>query len=408
MQQPCFRQQNPHPLMRVMFFFVLWLIFYHTLAGGTLLAPNIYDSYSLQAQSWLSGRMDLENGARYTWLELAVFQGHYYVSFPPLPSVVCLPLVALFGAAGVPANLLCALYLGCAAAGAYHAFRITDHPPEQAAFWATAIAFAGNGLELARMGGVWNQAQLLNLALCCWGVAAFLENRRTASLVCFALAVGCRPFSAIFLILAFLLFYWQNHLAGKGCWTFLKSLWPGLLGTALIAGTLMWYNFARFGSPFEFGHNYLPEFVQSQNGQFHFSYLWQNLHNIFRPVTLTRDFALQFPLFDGFLFFLASPVFLLFFIHLLRPIQKPLRLLRAAAITGFFANLLVLCLHKTFGGWQFGARYTVDLLPYALLFLAAEPERPVRFWEKDLCRFGLLFNAFGAVYLMLDGLHFFD
>ncbi|WP_102049311.1 hypothetical protein [Pygmaiobacter massiliensis] len=407
MHKPFLKQHGPHPFAQIVFFFAVWLLCYHTLAGGTLLAPNIYDSYSLQAQSWLTGRMDLETGAHYSWLELAIFDGRYYVSFPPLPSVVCLPFVALVGAASVPANLLCAIYLVCAAAGVYRAFCITGHSAEISTFWATALVFAGNGLELARMGGVWNQAQLLNLALCCWGVAAFFANRRSSSLFCFALAVGCRPFSALFLILTFLLFYRQDRLAGKSHYTFLQSLWPGLLGTALIAAVLMWYNFARFGSPFEFGHNFLPEFVQSTHGQFNLVYLWQNLCNIFRPVTLNSGLALQFPRFDGFLFLLANPVFIIFFIHLARPAPKPLHLLRWAAVAGFTLNLLALCVHKTFGGWQFGARYTVDLLPYALLFLAREPQRPVRWWEKDLCTFGLLFNAFGSIYMMLDSRHFF-
>ena len=45
-----------------------------------------YKSYSLQAMAWLNGRLDL--GQDYPWLELAVFQERYYVSFPPFPSLV--------------------------------------------------------------------------------------------------------------------------------------------------------------------------------------------------------------------------------------------------------------------------------------------------------------------------------
>lgn len=408
MRKPFLKQQSPHPLVQVVFLFAVWLLCYHTLAGGTLLAPNVYDSYSLQAESWLSGRADLAEGARYSWLELAIFNGRYYVSFPPLPSVVCLPLAALLGADAVPANLLCAVYLVFAAAGIYRAFCNAGHTANSAAFWATMTIFAGNGLELARMGGVWNQAQLLNLALCCWGLAAFFARRRSAALFCFALAVGCRPFSALLLALTFVLFYLQSRAAGQSLPAFLQSLWLGLAGTALVAAALMGYNFYRFGNSFEFGHNYLPEFVQSAHGQFSPVYLLPNLRNLLRPVTLGADLALQFPLFNGFLFFLASPVFLLFFLGLLRPAAKPSAGLRRAALLGFCANLIALCLHKTFGGWQFGARYTVDLLPYAALFLAAVPEHSPRWWEKDLCAFGLIFNAFGSVYLLLDGLHFFD
>lgn len=86
---------------------LLGYIFIHMLFGGTLLSYNCWDSYSLQAMSWLSGRLDM--GKNYEWLELAVYNGKYYLSFPPLPSVVMLPLVLLFGER-TPSNLVSALY----------------------------------------------------------------------------------------------------------------------------------------------------------------------------------------------------------------------------------------------------------------------------------------------------------
>lgn len=86
---------------------LLGYIFIHALFGGTLLSYNCWDSYSLQAMSWLSGRLDM--GKNYEWLELAVYNGKYYLSFPPLPSVVMLPFVLLFGER-TPSNLVSALY----------------------------------------------------------------------------------------------------------------------------------------------------------------------------------------------------------------------------------------------------------------------------------------------------------
>ena len=48
---------------------------------------NPYKSYSLQAMAWLNGRLDL--GQDYPWLELAVFQERYYVSFPVEEHIPC-------------------------------------------------------------------------------------------------------------------------------------------------------------------------------------------------------------------------------------------------------------------------------------------------------------------------------
>ncbi len=92
----------------------LGYVLLHDLFGGTLLASSEWDSYTLQAMAWRQGRMDL--GRNYEWLELAVYQGRYYVSFPPLPSVLMLPLTFVFGYE-TPSNLVVAvLAMGCAAA----------------------------------------------------------------------------------------------------------------------------------------------------------------------------------------------------------------------------------------------------------------------------------------------------
>ena len=56
---------------------------------------NDYNTYALQADAWLHGRLDL--GQDYPWLELAIYDGKYYASFPPFPSYVLLPFAACFG-----------------------------------------------------------------------------------------------------------------------------------------------------------------------------------------------------------------------------------------------------------------------------------------------------------------------
>ena len=70
-----FTKQHAAALAGGLGLLALALLFYHSLAGGTLLAENVYDSYLLQAQNWLAGRMDIADGASRPWLELAVFEG---------------------------------------------------------------------------------------------------------------------------------------------------------------------------------------------------------------------------------------------------------------------------------------------------------------------------------------------
>ena len=65
-----------------------------------------------------------------------------------------------------------------------------------------------------------------------------------------------------------------------------------------------------------------------------------------------------------------------------------------------FSTLAALCLHRTMGGWQFGARYTVDLIPFALWWYLARPRRPLGAGALWLAGAGALFNFYGAVYML--------
>ena len=56
-----------------------------------------FDTYTRQALAWRQGDMHIKNGDMLTWLELAIYDDKYYVSFPPVPSVFMLPWTFIFG-----------------------------------------------------------------------------------------------------------------------------------------------------------------------------------------------------------------------------------------------------------------------------------------------------------------------
>ncbi|MCD7844339.1 MAG: hypothetical protein LUG57_00470 [Oscillospiraceae bacterium] len=111
-----FRQRGP--MLAMLLVMAAGYVLLSDLMGGTLFAAQARDSYTLQTWNWLQGRMYIENGESYTWLELAIYQDTYYVSFPPIPSVLLIPWVILFGM-DVPSNLVCGLYGLISAALAY-------------------------------------------------------------------------------------------------------------------------------------------------------------------------------------------------------------------------------------------------------------------------------------------------
>lgn len=372
---------------------LLGYIFIHMLFGGTLLSYNCWDSYSLQAMSWLSGRLDM--GKNYEWLELAVYNGKYYLSFPPLPSVVMLPFVLLFGEK-TPSNLVSALYGIFTAMIAYKILKKAGMKRGGAVFFAIAYVWGSNMLWLSTSGGVWFLAQGLNMLLLTACVYFAQQKMQMAAYAMAALAVGCRPFSVCMFLPLMAYFYMADKdrpMADR-----IGGQIRPLIIPAFIALCYMLYNYVRFGNVLEFGHNYLPEFTESEKGQFSLSYILPNLYNLLlRPVTLRADLTLEYPLFDGFMFYIANPMFLIWFAAVVKDVlQKKLDAVRLCIVIAILAELLLLCAHKTLGGWQFGARYTVDMLPMALMYLLLKKDEPGGI-SVFIMAAGMMFNLYGAL-----------
>lgn len=190
-------------MLGIVIIMLLGYVLIHDLFGGTLFSYNSWDSYTLQALSWREGRLDL--GRNYEYLELAIFEGKYYVSFPPVPSVVVLPLTFIFGA-NVPSNFISALYGIITALLAYKVLRVVNMEKGAASLLAMLVVWGSNAMWMSTSGGVWFQAQLLNMLLLIAAVYCALTDKRKTAYALVALAVGCRPFSAVGFLVLFVAF----------------------------------------------------------------------------------------------------------------------------------------------------------------------------------------------------------
>ena len=110
------------------------------LIGADPFGRSGYCTYTLQAMAWRRGALSL--GQDYPWLELAVFKGDWYVSFPPVPTVPVWLLTLVFGE-NVPDNFLVRLYALGAAMATYSALRKAGWKAGDAALSGFFAVFCG-------------------------------------------------------------------------------------------------------------------------------------------------------------------------------------------------------------------------------------------------------------------------
>ena len=366
---------------------VIWMF-----SGNSPLSVNPYNSYLLQAQAWRDGSLDLGRG--YSHLELAEYDYRFFVSFPPFPSVVYFPFVML----GIPVyEGLFALAFALGGAVITYLILKGEGVYSSRALMYTLIFCCGSNLLFVCIDAwVWFIAQNMCYTLTAAAIYCALKKRGFLSFLLWSFAVGCRPFQVLYFPLLCMIL--SSRCGGKA---FVKKYWQ-FFGTASVAVFYMWLNYARFGNIFEFGHNYLPEFIESKNGQFSLSYLKNNLISLIRLPGIGENGALKMQQFDGMNILLASPVFA---VSLLMCFKKGNTVQKQTALILAVFEILLICCHKTMGGWQFGNRYTNDILPFALFIIAVtDKKQSDSIPLKLLMLYGIIFNVVGTVVCNLNAM----
>lgn len=334
--------------------------------GRFLTSGNPYRSYTLQACAWLEGRLDVD--PEFTWLELAEYGGKSYVSFPTFPSYVMLPFAAIFGM-DTPEHWV---NLAVTLLGVVYALRIYQRmtgSTRDAERYVLYLYLSNGYLFIALQGWVWFLAQTMCFTLSLMAIDAAQRGRSGWTLAWWACAVGCRPMAALYLpVLVYLLF----RSGVRRSW---RRQVLNLCPAALIALSYMVLNFLRFGNPLEFGHTYLPEFQQAANGQFSLAYAPEHLRQLLRlPAYQGSGNPLAFDPYDCMAFYLITPMLVTFLgvyggALIRRRRGNAFWLIAMPLMLG--AHLMVIVCHKTLGGFQFGNRYFLDMLPWVFVSILA-------------------------------------
>jgi hypothetical protein len=339
--------------------FALWYGGTALRGGRSLFEHAVIDQHTLQALAWLEGRVDLGRKPRY--LEVAEFEGRYYVSFPPTPTLVELPLAAMFGRDTPNSLALCVLVLAALVAQC----RMLERRgfDERSALLASAAFVFGSNLYVSGVKAtVWAQGQAIGYALATLGLARVLDNERRGwrgpgpGYLLLALAVGCRPFY-LFLTPLFVALDVRTSRRPLRSAAISAARWmtPYLAALAL-------YNWIRFRNPLEFGHSHLAWARDLPGGIFGLGYVPRNLYHAWLRLP---DWSGSRPPLDfdpwGTAFWLNNAIFLFALWGLARGRFDPV--VRAAAWAGLLSIWPPLLAYETNGWRQFGYRFLIDLLP---------------------------------------------
>lgn len=394
----------------------------HILQNTNPWQPSVYNSYTLQALQWREGKIALDHD--YPHLELAIYNNKYYVSFPPVPAIPIYFLTFVFGE-NVPDTLLIQCYALVSCLLVYRILRRKSLPAIQSAGNAFLFCFASSLLPLLQNGAVWYQAQILAFLFTIAAIERMQSNKPTAALFCFALSVGCRPFQALYGPILILYGTRKNKLSTEvvrkpqtpldnysiqkdipQVKEAIRKMLPGIIIVCSIATIYAFYNYLRFDNIFEFGHNHLPEFSSQGGVQFSLNHLAKNI----KTFVLGLPFRIEQGNLEmnrfGFSLFLANPILISLQIRFgYDLIKKQVTGLQLTIYATFVLHALLLLTHRTCGGFQAGARYFIDCIPYVLLYMlnSQNEEKQLNFQAAEyilLC-LGFILAVFGVYYAHL-------
>jgi hypothetical protein len=329
------------------------------------------DYFVRLADAFLHGRLMLSEAP--SWLnELIPADGGWYVPYPPMPAILLVPLVAVFGT-DVPQHVVSSIVGGAAAGVMYLAIgrlglRGWPRLGLVAVFALGTVLWWG-----ASEGSAWLFAQAVAVLFA--ALALLLATQRRWLFVV-GLLVGCATIARlpVGLTAPFFLALAIGLPLPFGRDDLRRAIRPGLLfavGLAIPMGINVAYNLARWGTPIDAGYVLIPGVLEdpiyADHGILSIHYIPRHVHAIFLR---SFDYQAEFPWFRpswwGLSLFLTTPLYLWL-------ARAPFRDPRVRwALVGTALAAIPIVTHGNVGIAQWGYRFSLDVqvLLFAILALA--------------------------------------
>lgn len=214
------------------------------------------NSYALLADGWLHGRLDTDHCGDQ---DCALFEGKTFIIFPPLPGVIALPFVALFGPdfnAFIPLTALAFALSG------WLWWRMARHETlevEPAALICLLVLFA-TPLYFVMLRGdrVWFFAQSWSFLFSSAAIYfALVRQNALVTGLFIALAFLSRQMTILYLPFLYVLLLNRETPLLRIDMAAMRRVCVLMVFPAAALAVYLGYNYARFGAPLETGYSYI-------------------------------------------------------------------------------------------------------------------------------------------------------
>jgi hypothetical protein len=333
------------------------------------------DYFVRLADAFLHGRLTLLEAP--SWLNelIPAGPGQWYVAYPPLPAVLLVPIVAIFGT-DIHEQVVSSVIGGAAVGLAWLLFGVFALTTRARLALTAAFGLGTVLWYVAEVGSVWYFAHVVAVFFVL--AALNLAFRGRAPLLV-GLCLGFAATSRLPVVLAAPVFAalllrlgWPPRLPPLA--VVVRRLTPFAIGLAIpIAGYAL-YNVARWGTVLDVGYVRIPGVLEDQfyvdHGILSVWYVPRNLFAIFfRSWNYVDAPPYLQPSWWGLSLFLTTPLYLWLF----RARLRDPRVLYALGGTALVAIPIVT--HGNVGISQFGYRFSLDFQPLLFIVLATVFER---------------------------------
>ena len=316
-----------------------------------------YNHYVYQAQAFLHGRTDLQGFPSYLQ-DLSDYNGKYYMPSPPVPAILLMPSVAIWGT-GVDEVRISMLMGAANVALVWILLGRMNIKSWKRLLLTILFGFGTVQWDVATTGTTWFFAEIVAVFFVLLCMIEYFGRKRA---VLMGFLLGLAALSRLPVVVGSIFFLAMLYKDGG-----IRRPLKFIAGLAVPLAFYGYFNYVRFGNPLQTGysmHSYAAHFANDINkyGMFSLHYIPKQLYTLFiSPPQYISHFPFFKPNPEGMGILLTTPAIL----YVVRArFSESINRWALLATVGIF--LPTIMWFST--GWvQFGYRYSLDFMPFVLI-----------------------------------------